>query len=422
MTTAAEFEQQVRDGIGAVAGVDTDGDRHHVTQEYPLGIVDKYRTVWLPETFRRSWEERLPALCWMHNLKEPIGRAVAAEVVNQNHRGEKVQVAQVRSRFSRFAQVPQAERAFVQIEDGDLTDFSFGFTQLAPGRAWRGSNGVRAEAIPLARMNETSPVTIGAIPGAMATSVREETGMAIPTLEEIMAMRRHGLIDAGGAAELARQILPEGMREHIVVSATRDDGTDDDDPSPEDCAEALDATLDAAQGLIDGLDEGVVDGLPADLQQALALVAAAGVTSDALLDAMGIDDPDDVDDDPGVRADLSNKAWSGFSQSDYTPAQWAKACLIDKGEGDKDSKDRYALPVLEPDGTLNKAALSAAAGRLNQVDASEEAKKAAAKKLMSLYNQAGMKVPGSLLSSTRSAPEMDETAVAEAEAIFARLG
>lgn len=97
-------------------------------------------------------------------------------------------------------------------------------------------------------------------------------------------------------------------------------------------------------------------------------------------------------------SEVSDKAWSGFSQSDYDDAQWKRACLIDKGEGD--GKSRYSLPVKEPDGTLNRNAVHAAAGRLGQVQVDAAKKKAAAKKLVSLYrNQLNEDPPESLLSA-----------------------
>lgn len=444
----SEFAQETRDISGAVAGLEASGDRHEVVQEFPLYVVDSYRTVFGEDTFRAHWDQQLPALCWMHNLREPIGRATEAQVTTQAIRGERTKVAQVRSRFSRFHAVPLAERAFTQMDDGDLTDVSFGFNEMAPRQPYR-AQGVRgAELVTRARMNETSPVTIGSIPGAKVVGIREEgSALAMPTLSEILELQRQGMIGPEAAAQLARDALPEGMREHITVSsqAVRHDPADDpsdDDPSPEQCAQALDAALDAAQDLVDGLPDDVVSGLPDDVQQALALMAAAGVAADALLDAMGVPDVDDQDggdggdggdrglDDQDTRASItvSNKPWSNFTESDYSPPQWKAACLVDTGQGPEDSKDRYALPVKEPDGTVNKNALSAAAGRLGQVKGiSDDQRKAAAKALLSLYGKAGMQAPGALMQATRGdfselpSPIVDEQSVREAEDVFARL-
>jgi hypothetical protein len=98
-------------------------------------------------------------------------------------------------------------------------------------------------------------------------------------------------------------------------------------------------------------------------------------------DAAVLDPPTSV---PVVEA-VSNRPWSEFTQADYSPQQWRRACLIDTGRGDEGSKDRYALPVREPSGAVNRNGVHAAAGRLNQVDAPAEVKRKAARALVRLY-------------------------------------
>jgi HK97 family phage prohead protease len=66
----------------------------------------------------------------------------------------------------------------------------------------------------------------------------------------------------------------------------------DTDEDPNALASALDATLDEAINLLEGVD---ITSLPPDVQQALALVNAAEVASDQLLEVLGLPDPDDVD-------------------------------------------------------------------------------------------------------------------------------
>lgn len=97
--------------------------------------------------------------------------------------------------------------------------------------------------------------------------------------------------------------------------------------------------------------------------------------------------------------DVSDKPWGQFSPSDYTDQQWQDACVLDRGLGDT-AKERYGLPVREPDGTLNSNGVHAAAGDLvgarGGVKASPAAKRAAAVKLVSLYKQIGDTPPDSL--------------------------
>lgn len=97
---------------------------------------------------------------------------------------------------------------------------------------------------------------------------------------------------------------------------------------------------------------------------------------------------------------VSDKPWSQFSQADYTPEQWRRACLVDTGNGAVDSKDRYKLPVREPDGTLNRNGVHAAAGGhgIGQVEGiSPDTRRAAARKLVSAYKECGDEPPQSLL-------------------------
>lgn len=112
---------------------------------------------------------------------------------------------------------------------------------------------------------------------------------------------------------------------------------------------------------------------------------------------------------------VSDKPWGEFSQADYSPAQWQRACLIDTGEGSPESKDRYKLPVLEPSGVLNRNGVHAAAARIGQVEGvSADLKAAGARKLSRYYHEMGEQVPDSvdrLASSAgdggRSAPDRE---------------
>ena len=96
---------------------------------------------------------------------------------------------------------------------------------------------------------------------------------------------------------------------------------------------------------------------------------------------------------------ISDKPWSNFSESDYTPEQWIKACLIHMVDNPK-AKSDGKLPVKEPDGTINRNGVHAAAGALagarGGVQASPELKKAAAHKLISLYRELKEQAPDSV--------------------------
>lgn len=98
---------------------------------------------------------------------------------------------------------------------------------------------------------------------------------------------------------------------------------------------------------------------------------------------------------------ISTAPWGSVKASDYTDAQYARACLIDlRKAGEAPTKDNCKLPVRMPDGTVNRNALGAAAAALagarGGVQASSQQKAQAARKLISLYHEAKMDPPDSL--------------------------
>ncbi len=101
-------------------------------------------------------------------------------------------------------------------------------------------------------------------------------------------------------------------------------------------------------------------------------------------------------------AGTTNKPWDGSASRWPTAAAYAKSCLINLNDGPSANwtKGNCKLPVYEPDGTLNVNAMHAAsavlAGGMGGVQASPDAKKAAARKLIRLYGQANESPPPSL--------------------------
>jgi phage head maturation protease len=86
-------------------------------------------------------------------------------------------------------------------------------------------------------------------------------------------------------------------------------------------------------------------------------------------------------------ATVSDTPWGNFSQADYNDEQWARACLVDRG-ADTKGKQRYALPVREPSGALNRNGVHAAVGGhgIGAVQGIDDAqRKAVARKLVALY-------------------------------------
>ena len=87
-------------------------------------------------------------------------------------------------------------------------------------------------------------------------------------------------------------------------------------------------------------------------------------------------------------ATFTDAAWDG-SASRFTIEQWRRSCLIDTGQGDPSSKQRYKLPVREPDGTYNRNGIRNALSRIGSVD-SPQGKAAALARLHALAKQAGI--------------------------------
>lgn len=91
-------------------------------------------------------------------------------------------------------------------------------------------------------------------------------------------------------------------------------------------------------------------------------------------------------------AEVSDTPWEKFTQADYSDEQWKRACLV---HTDGEGKQAHKLPVREPNGQLNRNAVHAAAGRLNQLQPAS-LRPAAAAKLRGLYKQLGEDPPESL--------------------------
>jgi len=91
--------------------------------------------------------------------------------------------------------------------------------------------------------------------------------------------------------------------------------------------------------------------------------------------------------------------WDG-SPGRFTDEQYARSCVLDRGPEAGTAKQRYGLPVREPDGTLNCDAVSAALARIGQVKGATPPQIGAARsKLEALSKQC---------SAKRSRPEPGE--------------
>jgi hypothetical protein len=102
---------------------------------------------------------------------------------------------------------------------------------------------------------------------------------------------------------------------------------------------------------------------------------------------------------------VSDKPWGQFSEADYTPAEFCRAALIDTNPSGPVTKAKCKLPVMEPNGDINRngvhAAAAVLAGARGGVDAKASDKRFAAKRLIGWYRVLKEDPPDSLVSLAR---------------------
>lgn len=104
----------------------------------------------------------------------------------------------------------------------------------------------------------------------------------------------------------------------------------------------------------------------------------------------------------GMPSGFTSKPWDGSANRWPDAASYADSCLINLNTGSRSNwtKGNCKLPVREPSGAYNTNAIHSAAavlaGGMGGVQAPPAAKKAAAKKIMSLYAQMKEDVPPSI--------------------------
>lgn len=103
-----------------------------------------------------------------------------------------------------------------------------------------------------------------------------------------------------------------------------------------------------------------------------------------------------------LRAQVEQR-WDG-SASNYSDEEWAKACILDRGDGAP--KERYGLPIATPGNSYSsdpdKGGVAAAAARINQVDAPAAAKHTAYTRLAAAYRKLGLDVPPSVAEGAKA--------------------
>ena len=328
----------VRDAMGEVR--DLDEGKREALVSIPWEVIDSYNSDFSRDCFDDYLGVRMPVVCWQHDKREPIGRAQSWQ------KGQRANEFVLR--FSDFDAVPRARQAYTQMRDGDITDVSFYYDQA---KAVAHPNVRSAVRFTKARMPEISPVTVGSIPGASVTGVRQAADVAgvaelvrsrVITEEEGRAM-----LGLAGTVPSVGERQPE-ERERITIGSLTVDVDEGTREHAETLALAVATALSATSDVLTrsaGSDEAVT-----------ALVDAAAQANEDLLALLGVDEeqvraaqvvtretPADVGDegeraaakpygdveyaDPGYQADKQARypvdtaehvraAWSYVNQSD----------------------------------------------------------------------------------------------------------
>ena len=271
-------------------------------------------------------------------------------------------------------------------------EWSVGY-QVPAGKAVRTKNGGRR--IKAMDLFEYSPVLFGAAPLSGTLSIKASGG--------------GGNYNAGGQGGTG--VVTTDDPDNPVDAITQE--ADQYDPDMAALHEAAMAEMDAAANGWDAVDAAaMID--PGE--ENLTEVMRADQTNDrgTKVVVSGEDGrPVSVEFKDGS-VKVSDTPWSNFSAADYTPAQYHRACLIHlHGPGTPDNKEDCKLPVREPDGTLNRngvhAAAAALAGARGGVNAPSDQRAKAASALRGMYRTIGDTPPDSLQAKVLTSSDVTGT-------------
>lgn len=104
--------------------------------------------------------------------------------------------------------------------------------------------------------------------------------------------------------------------------------------------------------------------------------------------------------EPMHRPTIANAPWGGDSPERFSDEEFERSCLVMR-EGEASPKELGVLPILEPNGDLNTAAMRGAATRLSHAGLTPELRGRAARKLIRYYRLAGEEPPSALVATAR---------------------
>lgn len=204
--------------------VGDESKREVVARVVNYNVADTYGTVWRPGCFGDGLRARLPKIAWTHDWSEPIGRVVDFQDGDEG--------LDLTLKFSDFDAVPQARRAYVQIRDGDIDQFSIGFDrkewipvpedeQAAYGDyiAW--------EYMQRAVIEEVSPVLVGSVPGTKPLAIRSALSPGL--VERVAYLLEQGVVDK----DEARKLLEDADAKPVIETEETQEATTTEEATAE---------------------------------------------------------------------------------------------------------------------------------------------------------------------------------------------
>lgn len=188
-----------------------DDDKHIILVKFAsFGNKDSVGDILIKGCFAKSIKERGPesntnrkiTFLWQHNMADPIGRILAIE--------EREDGAYAEVQLSNFDAVPNAKRAWYQLVDGDINQFSFGFQYVWDKMEY--DEDMDAFIVKEVILHEISVVTLGANENTEYMGVVKSIEAAIqraPLAEKIKIKQQ--ILDILNAAEPAQPLTQDSM-------------------------------------------------------------------------------------------------------------------------------------------------------------------------------------------------------------------
>jgi HK97 family phage prohead protease len=257
------------------------------------GVEDDYGTLFRPGCFTERLGEKLPKVCASHDWANVLGRVTSFKDSPADLRF----VCQLSGWDPQRQEwrIPESERAYLQLLDGTIDEFSIGFERYSDST----EEGVGVW-IEKAGIYEVSLVLAGAVPGTKLLAVRSKPGGGSPILH--LDERARQTVPVDEVANVLTRLSLGELDLHEALGELKEHATDEDEGA------GNDPDLSALEGLSDDDLAKVRELAEANLtpEEVAALVGDDDGTDDGDPDDEGGDEGQDEgqDDDPDEAAAL----------------------------------------------------------------------------------------------------------------------